>query len=213
MGYKKIIYRGALMKVSKLQYEDLTNEVVDKILFEDINDYEYNGDCILVLGSKIAHKYRVPKAVDLYNAKRSNSILLSGGTIVESEYGLISEAELMKIKAIELGIPVENLIIETKSKTTQENMICSLLSLERTKKLTNIKSILLVTTRYHMRRSLMMAETFMPKWIKVYSCPADDTNTLRYNWFLTERNAKLAKDEAYKISYYIREGYIADFDI
>ncbi len=201
------------MKVSELKYEDLTNEVVDKILFENINDYEYNGDCILVLGSKIAHKYRVPKAVELYNANRSNTILLSGGTLVETEYGLISEAEIMKQKAIELGIPEENLIIETESKTTQENMLCSLLALERTKKLTNVRSILHVTTRYHMRRSLMMAETFMPKWIRVCPCPANDTNTLRHNWFLTERNAKLAKDEAYKITCYIRECCIADFDI
>lgn len=201
------------MKVSNLKYEDLTNEIVDKILFENLIDYEYNGDCILVLGSKIAHKYRVPKAVELYNAKRSNILLLSGGTIIETEYGMISEAEMMKLKAIELGIPVENLIIESESKTTQENIICSLLSLERAIKLTKIKSILLVTTRYHMRRSLMMAETFMPKWIRVFPCPANDTNTLRHNWFLTERNSKLAKDEAYKISCYIREGCIADFDI
>ena len=201
------------MKVSNIRYDDLTNEIIDKILFENIEDSENDGDCILVLGSKNAHKYRVPKAVELYNANRSNKLLLSGGTILDTGYGIMKEAEFMKLKAMEHGIPVENIILETESRSTQENIICSLLALERSLKLTNIKSVLLVTTRYHMKRSIMMAETYMPKWIRVYPCPANDTNTLRHNWFLTEKNYKLAKDEAYKISCYAREGCIADFDI
>lgn len=197
------------VKVSEIEYEDLTQDAVDKILFDGIDgidgieESQICGDCILVLGSPSAYKYRLPKAVELYNNKRSNKIMVSGG----------NESLIMKNQLAELGIPPENILIENISSNTAENFICSLYILNREFQITNIKTILLVTTRFHMRRSLMLAEAFMPKWIKIVPCPADDTNTLRHNWFLREKNIKIAKDEAYKIACYIREGCFSDFEI
>lgn len=40
------------MKVSCLSNRGLTINVIDKILFENIDDQNQNGDCIPVLGSK-----------------------------------------------------------------------------------------------------------------------------------------------------------------
>ena len=195
------------MNVSEIKYEDLTQDAVDKILFDGIEcieeDSQLCGDCIMVLGSNSATKYRIPKAVELYNAKRSNKIMVCGA----------SEAANMTEKLLELGVPRENIIVEDKSLSTVENFICSLYVLNREFQLSNIKTILLVTTRFHMRRSLMWAESLMPGWMKILPCPADDTNTLRHNWFLREKNSKLAKDEAYKISCYIRDGCFPDFEI
>lgn len=157
----------------------------------------------MVLGSKIANKYRIPKAFEIYSANRSSKILLSGGKIIETEYGNISEAENMQKKLLELGVSLGDIIIENSSQNTIENFICSLLSFQRIFKLSSLKSILLVTTRYHMRRSLLMANALLPKWIDILPCPADDSNTLRHNWFLHEKNYKLAKDEAFKIVSYM----------
>ena len=201
------------MKVSELNYSDITLDIVDKVLFEGIEDAGLSGDCIMVLGSKLANKYRVPKAFELYLANRSDKILLSGGKIIETEYGNLSEADSMKNKLLELGVSPDDIIIENVSQSTKENFVCSLLPLERAFNLINIKRLLLVTTRYHIRRSMLMAKSFLPKWIEISPCPADDTNTLRHNWFLNEKNSKLAKDESYKIVCYVREGTIPDFDI
>ena len=58
-----------------------------------------------------------------------------------------------------------------------------------------------------------MAKTYMPDWIEFSMCAAKDTNTLRHNWFLTEQGIQRARNEAYKIICYIKEGSILDFSI
>lgn len=50
----------------------------------------------------------------------------------------MSEAETMERKAREMGVPNKCLLKEEISMTTKENMICSLLVLERDFKLSNI---------------------------------------------------------------------------
>lgn len=46
----------------------------------------------------------------------------------------------------------------------------------------NVNKVLVVTTNYHMRRCLLMAQMYMPSWMKFSPCPADDINTQRDNW-------------------------------
>lgn len=201
------------MNVSKLREEDLTNEVIDKLLYNGLEDLRLEGDCIMVLGSSKAPEYRVPKAVSIYDEQRASKILLCGGKIRETKLGYISEAILMKLRTLELGVPEEDILLEEVSLTTKENMICSLLPLERAFKLSNMQRILLVSTNYHMRRSILMAQTYIPKWIEIVSCPAEDRNTCRCNWYQTESGYHRAKEEAWKIINYIKEGSMSDFRI
>lgn len=65
----------------KITEEDLSNEIIDKLLFEGIVDTGENIDCIIVLGSTKASKYRVPVAVKAYNSGRANKIILCGGAL------------------------------------------------------------------------------------------------------------------------------------
>lgn len=201
------------MKVSSLKKDDLTHEVIDKMLYDGLDDTGDNGDCILVLGSNKAPKYRIPKAVSIYNENRASKIVLCGGKIRETESGLLSEAQIMRRKALELGIPDSDMFLEEQSMTTKENMICASLVLERAFKLSNINGVLLVTTNYHMRRSLLMAQTYSPNWIRFSPCPADDINTKRDNWYKTESGYQRAIDEAWKIICYVNENSIPDFAI
>lgn len=201
------------MKVSKIKQEMLSVDVVDSILFDGLDDKGLTGDCVMVLGSRSAVIYRVPKAVDIYNSGRCDTLLMTGGRVLNYDTGNITEASRMKNKAMDLGIPEGNILTEEISLSTKENILCSLLVLDRQFKLSNMKSILLVTTTYHMKRSLMMAKTYIPSWINVAPCPADDTNTRRDTWFLTEEGLGRAKDEACKIICYINEGSIPDFNI
>ena len=103
------------MWVSKITEEDLSNEIIDKLLFEGIVDTGENIDCIIVLGSTKASKYRVPVAVKAYNSGRANKIILCGGALKKFPDEESTEAEHMYKRVLELGVPEENIILENKS--------------------------------------------------------------------------------------------------
>lgn len=54
------------MWVSKITKDDLTNDVIDCLLFDGMDDNGVNVDCIIVLGSIKAAKYRVPAAAKAF---------------------------------------------------------------------------------------------------------------------------------------------------
>lgn len=201
------------MWVSKITKEDLTNDVIDCLLFEGLNDNGVNVDCIIVLGSIKAAKYRVPVAVKAFFTGRSEKIMLCGGKIRNFSSESMTEAENMYKKALELGVPEASIIIEKNSQNTIENILCSLLELQRSIWLNRAKSVLLVTTTYHMRRSLHIAKYLFPSHISVYPCPADDTTTKRDNWMNTPEGTDRVKKEALNIVRCVNNGVIPDFEI
>jgi len=72
---------------------------------------------------------------------------------------------------------------------------------------------LLVTTAYHMRRSLAIARYLFPDHIEIIPCPANDNNTRRDNWMNTPVGVERVKSEAMKIVSYVMGGIIPDFEI
>jgi uncharacterized SAM-binding protein YcdF (DUF218 family) len=201
------------MWVSKITEEDLTNDVIDRLLFEGLNDNGANVDCIIVLGSIKAAKYRVPVAAEAFFSGRSEKLMLCGGKMRNFSSGSMAEADHMYKKALELGVPETSLIIEKSSQNTIENILCSLLELQRSMWLNRVKSVLLVTTTYHMRRSLHIASYLFPSHISVYPCPADDTTTKRDNWMNTPEGIGRVKKEVLKLVSYVNNGVIPDFKI
>lgn len=201
------------MLVSKIKEEDLTPEVMDRLLFQGLDDTGESADCILVLGSVKAAKYRVPVAVDVYNAGRAPKIMLCGGALCDFPDGRCSEAEHMRRAALELGVPEEDIIRENSSQNTVENILFALIELQRAFWLNKVHKVLLVTTAYHMRRSLAIARYLFPEHIEILPCPANDTTTRRDNWMNTPVGIARAKGEAMNIVRYINNGVIPDFEI
>lgn len=201
------------MLVSKIKEADLTIELVDRLLFQGLEDTGENADCIIVLGSIKAAKYRVPVAVDAYKAGRAGKLLLCGGKLRDFPDGQYSEAEHMRKAALALGIAVEDIILENSSQNTVENIRFALTEMQKALGLNKVQSVLLVTTTYHMRRSLAIVRHLFPARITIIPCPANDTNTRRDNWMNTSVGIERAKGEAMKIVRYIVEGIIPDFEI
>ncbi len=201
------------MWVSKITKEVLTNDMIDRLLFEGLNDNGVNVDCIIVLGSMKAAEYRVPVAVDAFFTGKSEKIMLCGGKIRNFSGESMAEAENMYKKALELDVPEESIMIEKNSQNTIENILCSLLELQRSIWLNKVKSVLLVTTTYHMRRSLHIAKYLFPSHISVYPCPADDPTTKRDNWMNTSEGIDRVKREALNIVRCVNNGVIPDFEI
>ena len=201
------------MWVSKITKENLTNDVIDRLLFEGLNDKGASADCIIVLGSIKAAEYRVPVAAEAFFAGRSEKILLCGGKIRNFSSESMAEADHMRKKALELGVPETSIILERSSQNTIENILCSLLELQRSMWLNKVNSVLLVTTTFHMRRSLHIARYLFPSHISVYPCPADDTTTKRENWMNTSEGIDRVKKETLNIINAVKRGVIPDFEI
>jgi hypothetical protein len=192
------------MYLSQLTKEDLNNSVINKILFENLDDDGLIGDIILVFGSITAPQYRVPKAVELFNAKRAQKIIMTGG---QSDP---PEALAMKNAAIELGITEKDIILETKSTNTGENILFTKALLEDIYGLNNIKRILLVTNFFHLRRCFLSMKTFMPDWIEYSLCGVLDINTRPDNWWTNEKGKTRVMNEIEILIKYTRSNDIID---
>ena len=201
------------MWISELDKSNLTEDIVDRILYKGLEDNGESADCILVLGSNKAAEFRIPVAVSAYKNNRAPKILLSGGSVRDFEDGRMCEAERMLNAALELGVKREDLIMEQESQNTVENMLASLMVLHREFWINKVKRILLVTTTFHMRRSIQLARYLFPDHIEVLPCPADDINTRRENWFKTEAGKERAMGEVYKIMESVENGLFPDFEI
>ena len=201
------------MLVSKITEKDLSVETVDKLLFQGLEDAGETVDCILVLGSGKASRYRVPVAVEVFKASRAKKIMLCGGKMRDFTDGACTEAEHMRRTCLALGVKEEDLILENSSQNTVENILYAMIELQRNFWLNHVHKVLQVTTAYHMRRSLAIARYLLPAHITVLPCPADDTSTRRDQWMNTPVGVGRAKGEAMKIVQYIHNAVIPDFEI
>ena len=182
-------------------------------MFSQIEDDGRDVDCIIVLGSIKASQYRVPVAVREYKKGRSSKLMLCGGSVREFAEGNIHEFEHMYNTALSLGVKSDDIILEKRSTNTIENILGALMELQSSLWLNNISRVLLVTTTYHMRRSLAIARYLFPRHIEVIPCPADDNNTKRDNWMNSEEGRKRATSEVKNIIMCVEQGVIPDFEI
>lgn len=201
------------LKVSQIDENNLTDDIVDKLLFTKIEDDGEPADCIIVLGSIKASKYRIPVAVREYQKGRANKLLLCGGSVRDFAEGSMQEAEHMYHAAIAMGVCEEDIILEKRSTNTVENVLGALMELQISFWLNKINRVLIVTTTYHMRRSLAIARYLFPKHIEIIPCPADDNNTKRDNWTNREEGRARAISEVKNIISCVEQGVFPDFEI
>ena len=197
------------MKASQLTKENITPEIVDKMLFQGLDYSGEKADVIIVLDSRKACDYRVPLAAKLFHEEKAPHLIFCGGKVQNTSQGEMEEYEAMLIAAEKCGIPTSAITVETHSLDTVENLQNAA---ELVKKhFPNCKSIIIVTTAYHMRRAAMLAQHFFTQ--KIIPCPASRGSTQRNNWSMTEKGSTTALDECLKFGYYIKKGLIKDFEI
>ncbi|WP_454785232.1 YdcF family protein [Legionella sp. WA2024007413] len=133
-------------------------------------DERKRADIILVLGAKAYRNNsynlclvaRVKHAIDLYKANYAPKLLFSGGTDVEDG---INEAQTMKKIAISLGVPEKDILLESESTSTFQNLLYSKKLLQANQ----FKSIILVTEPFHAPRAILVAQKL---GLTVFSSPA-----------------------------------------
>lgn len=116
---------------------------------------------IIVLGSGLRHdgtvtpllKSRVDKGIECYRQNPGSLLIMSGG---QGPDEVIAEAEAMTRYALSLGIPNEDIVAEDRSTNTYENLLFSKRKIEESGR--GEGRALLVTTRYHVLRALLLSK-------------------------------------------------------
>ncbi len=180
----------------------------------------------IVLGGGIASEFQRPfdrvhfdpsvdrllQALQLYQAKKVGKIMISGGSaqLTNSKNKKSDATESFKF-LIKVGVPKTDIIVENESRNTYENAKFSKEKLIELK--LNNASLLLITSAYHMNRSLAC---FNKQGLKISSFPAcyqQTTNGLfSFNTIVPDETAfTLWYDlfhEWYGIFFYKIMGYI-----
>ena len=123
-------------------------------------------DCILVLGAGVRNGKptdmladRLLTAIDLYNNKVAHKIIMSGDHS-KKDY---DEVNIMKAYAIEKGVPSSDIFMDHAGFSSYE-------SIYRAKEIFEAKKIVIVTQKYHLYRSLYIANKL---GIEAYGVSAD----------------------------------------
>lgn len=139
-------------------------------------------DAIVVLAGG---KGRIEEGVRLYREKRGAWLFLVG---VDPA---VRKSDLYRSES---GDPSEdNVVLEKSSRNTLENAIYSrdLLTSH------NVRSVLLITSRYHLKRSAILFRNSLPSEMIIYSHPVD-SNNIKKNWWYHVGTFKLLFSEFYK---------------
>lgn len=87
-------------------------------------------------------------AVAAFKAGRAPAIVVTGG----AKEGFVPEAKLMRDILVTLGVPAEAIVMEVRNRVTMDNIRFT----RHTLAAMDAKTVLLVTSAFHMRRSLMV---------------------------------------------------------
>ena len=215
----------------KLYDNKLEKEVIEDILFKDIEDDNTICNYAIVFGTSriIEMKARIKTIFDLYKEKRIKKVYLSGSNngisskknnqtpnkIVEENINIsklyeddLSEAERMKKECLKVGIKEEDIIVDKEANNTLE----SLKNIRKYIDLKEEKSIILVTSAYHMRRCILGAIKYISP--NIHYCPiiAETGYFEKDNYQNTTLGIQLANFDANHILRQAREGIIAESD-
>lgn len=145
---------------------------------------------VIVVVSGGDNNARIKKGVELYKEGWA-PVLLYSGAAAEGE---ISNAQAMKTISAKMGVPKESILIEEESKTTLENAQFT----GKIVKDKEYKSMILVTSPYHQRRTYELFKKELPN-VEIINQSALDENWRKKGWWQTNVGRFLTVGELGKI--------------
>jgi len=147
---------------------------------------DYTVDAIVVL---TGGRGRVDEGVKLFKGGKGEHLFLIG---VDP---LVKKADLYAEKSGERS--GEEVYLEKASRNTLENAIFARELMQKN----NVRSMLLITSRYHMKRSLLIFRSILPKDIAIYPHPVAIKNSTE-PWWSHGGSFRLLFSEFYKYCLY-----------
>lgn len=202
------------MWISKANINELDYDTLEKIVFPNEPTIIIpHCEVALVLGTDKPNVDRTPEAVRQYKNGACDKLVFSGGVYWDTEYGRVTEAEYMRRYALENGVDDKDIILDEIARTTIENMLGGALAINRGfEYVSDVKNLMLITSSYHMRRSLLLAEALLPRNFKISPCPAYGM-TDATNWRDTDKGRRRVMAEATYIKAMAVHGLTDDIEI
>jgi uncharacterized SAM-binding protein YcdF (DUF218 family) len=130
------------------------------------------ADAAIVLGAKIkggkplpVFEERINHGIWLYKNGYVDKLIFTGGINTDSEY---SESSTARDFALKNSVPDDDIFIEERSKTTQENLFYA----AQTAKAKGITTVIIVSDPIHMKRAMLIAKD---NNLTAYSSPTPST--------------------------------------
>ena len=205
------------MKFSQMSLEELYSLSPEKktdIIFGKRRNDDRVAEAALVLGGMPERcGVRADAAAQLYLEGKVKYLIPTGG--VEWDFGgrLISEARYLTERMLEKGVPEKAILVEDDARTTAENMILASLCIARNLKLKNTKSVYVVTSEWHLERSLALAKCLLPRSVEILEYAAQEPEILREDWFLSEKGIERIDKEIRLLKGLVDNGLVDDIEI
>ena len=184
-----------------------------KLILENITDGGHSCEYALLLGTDTHEAIlRASFAAELYHKGRIRYIISSGGVLREYKGNKIRECDLMAEVLIEKGVPSSAIIREDSAMTTRENMIFGTLLLNRATRLVGVDELMVITSVWHMKRSLGLAQCFLPRKVRVIGAPAP-LPCEESVWLSSEENRGIVDNEIRFIKDLMKSKIIGEKDI
>jgi hypothetical protein len=169
--------------------------VAGNIVTFGMHDYAREADVIIVLGAGLTSHgkpspvfaERINHGIRLYQEGYAKKLMFTGGF---GEGSHMSDSQSAKNYAIAHGVAEEDILLEERSKITEENLYYAHQVMQEE----GMQTALLVSDPLHMKRAVAMAKDL---GMEVYSSP---TKTTRYVSLRTQLPF-LAKETVYYIGY------------
>jgi uncharacterized SAM-binding protein YcdF (DUF218 family) len=120
------------------------------------HDETRQADAAVVLGAAAWHQKpspvleeRIRHALQLYQSGKVRKLIFTGGF---GDHATMAESEVARDYAVAHGVPVQDILIETKSRSTRGNVVEANLLMQNA----GLNSCLLVSDPLHMRRAVRM---------------------------------------------------------
>jgi uncharacterized SAM-binding protein YcdF (DUF218 family) len=143
-----------------------------------LSQREVQTDAVVVLAGG---RGRVEEGVKLYREGKGHLLFLIGVD------------PLVKKRDLYTGAGADNVFLEKNSRNTLENAIYARDLIISHK----VRTITLITSRYHMKRATLIFRNALPKDIAIYPHPVDSRN-LKEDWWIHGGSFKLLFSEFYK---------------
>ena len=200
------------MRLTEINTQNITDDIIKKVLFNTIKSKFLEADCLIIFGCHLKPLLdeRLECAIKILKSKKIDTILLTGGIGVNGNF---NESEYMKKALLNFGIAENKILVDDKSTSTEENIVNSIQIL-RDNNLINNKKIVLVSNQAHLRRIGMELKKQLDgeKFDIIYEYP--ENSIISFDNVKNDNDLRnLATNEVKKIVRFIEQGIVDDEEI
>ena len=205
------------MKLSEINKElinSLTPRQLWNVVCGGIVDDGASAEYAIILGGNAKScVLRAGAAAKLYHDGRVKYFIPSGGVEHPLENGdMILETNHMKRVLLDRGVPNNSILIEDQARTTKENMICSVIVMNRKAPSYPNKDVIIVSSIAHLQRAYALAKTFLPRMMKIHLYPVYPETDID-TWLSEEKNIQSLKTCIKLTKDLINQGIVEDIEV